>query len=236
MATSRRFTKDLQKFLESNFEKDGIFIHVDEANLLHIKAMIVGNEGTPYEDGFHFFDINVPETYPMDPPKVKYMTGDGRTRFNPNLYVEGKVCLSIINTWSGPKWSPIMTFGQVLLSIKSMILIENPLTNEPGYENTGREQIEIYNKFIRHQNLKVACFEQLLRVPHGFEMFENHMFAHFGTRQTKIHERILSLKDTENNARLHLDYGSVNCLTNYNHIESLFAQVSQKMSEMTSTT
>lgn len=228
MAISRRFTKDLHKFLESNFERDGIFIHVDEANLLHIKAMIIGNEGTPYEDGFHFFDINVPETYPMDPPKVKYMTGDGRTRFNPNLYVEGKVCLSIINTWSGPKWSPIMTFGQVLLSIKSMILIENPLTNEPGYENTSRDQIEIYNKFIRHQNLRVACLEQLLRVPPGFEVFEPHMVEYFQAKKSRIFERITQLKDTEDNLRLHLDYGSVNCLTNYDHVKGLYEQVEQK--------
>jgi hypothetical protein len=28
-------------------------------------------------------------------------TGGGRCRFNPNLYAGGKVCLSILGTWSG---------------------------------------------------------------------------------------------------------------------------------------
>ena len=36
-------------------------------------------------------------------------TGEGRVRFNPNLYHAGKVCLSILNTWHGrpeEKWNP----------------------------------------------------------------------------------------------------------------------------------
>jgi hypothetical protein len=27
-------------------------------------------------------------------------------RFNPNLYINGKVCLSLLGTWSGPSWNP----------------------------------------------------------------------------------------------------------------------------------
>ena len=62
--------------------------------------MIVGPEGTPYQHGFYFFDVQFSDTYPMKPPYVSFKTGDGRVRFNPNLYVEGKVCLSILGTWS----------------------------------------------------------------------------------------------------------------------------------------
>lgn len=29
-------------------------------------------------------------------------TGGGKVRFNPNLYNNGKVCLSLLGTWSGP--------------------------------------------------------------------------------------------------------------------------------------
>lgn len=60
-------------------------------------------------------------------------TGGGLTRFNPNLYADGKVCLSILGTWQGPGWQPgKSTLMQVLLSIQGMIFVPEPYFNEPG--------------------------------------------------------------------------------------------------------
>ena len=60
-------------------------------------------------------------------------------RFNPNLYADGKVCLSLLGTWHGgdasEKWDPAHSnLSQVILSIQGMILIPDPTFNEPGYE------------------------------------------------------------------------------------------------------
>ena len=45
-------------------------------------------------------------------------------RFNPNLYNCGKVCLSLLGTWSGPGWDPkTSTLLQVLISIQSLIMV-----------------------------------------------------------------------------------------------------------------
>ena len=92
------------------FEKQGIYVHFDENNTKFCYIMIYGPEkkydyfaekeiDTPYYGGFYFFSIDYPINYPYSPPKFKYMTNDGITRFNPNLYINGKVCLSILNTW-----------------------------------------------------------------------------------------------------------------------------------------
>ena len=65
-------------------------------------------------------------------------TGGGTVRFNPNLYNCGKVCLSLLGTWSGQDgetWNKdTSTFLQVLVSIQSLILVEDPYFNEPGWE------------------------------------------------------------------------------------------------------
>jgi hypothetical protein len=47
--------------------------------------------------------------------QVQFLTtGGGQVRFNPNLYNCGKVCLSLLGTWSGPSWQPgISTLLQV---------------------------------------------------------------------------------------------------------------------------
>ena len=71
-------------------------------------VLMFGPEGTPYYKGSFFFEINFSPNHPFKSPHVKFLTYDGKVRFHPNLYVEGKVCLSILGTWSGPSWSPMI--------------------------------------------------------------------------------------------------------------------------------
>lgn len=54
----------------------------------------------------------------------------------------GKVCLSLLGTWQGPAWKPHKsTMLQVLVSIQGMILVADPIKNEPGYDKTGEHQV-----------------------------------------------------------------------------------------------
>ena len=58
-------------------------------------------------------------------------TGGGSVRFNPNLYNSGKVCLSILGTWSagsqGEGWNAgLSTFLQVAISIQSLVFVPEP--------------------------------------------------------------------------------------------------------------
>ncbi|KAJ0110923.1 hypothetical protein Patl1_02251 [Pistacia atlantica] len=55
--------------------------------------------GTPYHDGLFVFDCLFPPSYPNEPPMVYYYSGG--LRLNPNLYECGKVCLSLLGTWTG---------------------------------------------------------------------------------------------------------------------------------------
>ena len=96
--------------------------------------MIAGPEGTPYAGGLFEFDCFIPLEYPHNPPLFHLRTtGGGTVRFNPNLYHNGKVCLSLLGTWPGrpeEQWSAKSTLLQVLVSIQSMILVELPYFNE----------------------------------------------------------------------------------------------------------
>lgn len=119
---------------------------VDENRVDCLKALIIGPEGTPYENGCFIFDIFLPLSYNQTCPLVKTMTTNGgKFRYNPNLYAHGvsgatelrltrqKVCLSLPGTWAGPGWiAGHSTLLQVLISIQSLILCEEPYLNEPG--------------------------------------------------------------------------------------------------------
>ena len=116
-------------------DTSSVMVCIDEDRPDCLKAMIVGPAGTPYENGLFEFDIFLPADYPNSPPKVILVTtGCGQIRFNPNLYAEGKVCLSLLGTWRGPGWHPKCTLLQVLISIQSLILVDEPFFNEPGFE------------------------------------------------------------------------------------------------------
>ena len=114
----------------------------EDSNVRYVKALIIGPPGTPYEYGFFDFAIHFTSTYPTHPPKVTAKTTNGgRTRFNPNIYANGKVCLSILGTWrgeSGENWSSAHGLESVLLSIQSL-MASNPYENEPGFENARTE-------------------------------------------------------------------------------------------------
>ena len=71
--------------------------------------MMLGPTSTPYEDGLFFFEIQLPNDYPVTPPRVHYLAYC-TDRLNPNLYEDGKVCVSLLGTWTGRVWFRILSF------------------------------------------------------------------------------------------------------------------------------
>lgn len=111
----------------------GIYYVMDGDTMTKGYALIEGPENTPYEGCLLLFSVLFPNDYPFSPPRVLFLTTDYKTRFHPNLYVDGKVCLSILGTYSGPSWSGTQSLSTVLLSIQGL-LDNNPLSHEPAYE------------------------------------------------------------------------------------------------------
>jgi ubiquitin-conjugating enzyme E2 Z len=145
----------------------GIYYEPDEVNGRRGYAMIIGPEGTPYAFCPLFFTFSLPSDYPFSSPAVTFVTTDGATRFHPNLYVGGKVCLSILGTWSGPSWAAVMTISTVLSSIQSL-LEPNPIVNEPGWEKftLENERARSYSEYVQHA-LVSHSLRSLIRLKKG---------------------------------------------------------------------
>lgn len=96
---------------------NGIFVRHDKERVDVWKICIMGSEGTPYAHGAFVYDCYFDDNYPNRPPKFTIKTtGGDSVRFNPNLYANGKVCLSLLGTW-GDNWSLNSTMFQILLSV-----------------------------------------------------------------------------------------------------------------------
>lgn len=132
----QRLHKELRYLPEQLLQhpSSSAWVRYDSDMPQYIQAAITGPQGTPYESGIFLFDVYCPDAYPQIPPKVTFLTtARGKVRFSPNLYTDGKVCLSLLGTFDGPRWDPASSLYQVLMSIQGMILgVAHPLFNEPG--------------------------------------------------------------------------------------------------------
>uniref|UniRef100_A0A8R1HU69 UBC core domain-containing protein n=1 Tax=Caenorhabditis japonica TaxID=281687 RepID=A0A8R1HU69_CAEJA len=165
---------------------NSIYVCYDEGRVDIIKVLISGPDDTPYANGLFEFDIFFPTGYPFAPPKCAFLTtGSGNVRFNPNLYNDGKICLSILGTWEGrpeEKWNPYCSLMQVLVSIQGLIFVKDPYFNEPGFERyqgteRGDEYSRKYNLQIEHATLNYAIREQLRKPSEHFkEVIEKHLW------------------------------------------------------------
>ncbi|KAK2959204.1 putative Ubiquitin-conjugating enzyme E2 Z [Blattamonas nauphoetae] len=177
-----------------------VFVRVDENCAQLIKAVISGPEDTPYESGLFEFDIFLNSGFPTQPPQVIITTtGNGTVRFNPNLYSDGKVCLSLLGTWSGDageSWNPVhSTLIQVFVSIQALILVDHPFFNEPGYESSyntdeGRKQDRSYNNNIRRQTVQWAMIDQIQKAQSGNTEFADVILAHFRVKKDIILKKV----------------------------------------------
>jgi baculoviral IAP repeat-containing protein 6 len=166
-----------------------VLIRVDEGSVLAWRYAITGPPHTPYANAFLTFDLACPSNYPhASPHSLITSRGGGRVRFGPNLYSNGKVCLSLLGTWAGPGWTPTSTIYQVILSLQALILTRTPLENEPGYgppsdsteDTLGYHYLRCitYNFDVRLGTLLVGILQPLQRPPPSFATAAALHFAH----------------------------------------------------------
>lgn len=167
--TIQRLIKDITQLKDDELE--GIYYRHDEDDILSGKALIIGPPGTPYAGGYYLFTFRFPFDYPHSPPIVKFYTNDGLTRMHPNLYKNGKVCLSILNTWSGDSWTGCQTIASVLLTIQS-ILTNNPLLNEPGISKFHPDFYK-YSEIVRYKNIILSMLKVVQNKDNEFYNFDD---------------------------------------------------------------
>ena len=119
--------KDIVDIIKHPLTEQGIYYTHDSDNFLKGYAMVIGRM-IALPNGAYFFKFKFPTNYPFSPPKLTYLTNDGHTRFHPNLYRNGKVCISILNTWRGEQWTSCQSIRSYCMLIT--LLDNKPLLNE----------------------------------------------------------------------------------------------------------
>ena len=230
----KRLQKDIVDIIKNPLTEHGIYYTHDDSDMLKGYAVIFGPSDTIYRYGAYMFEFNFPTNYPMSPPKLNYLTNDGSTRFHPNLYRNGKVCLSVLNTWRGEGWTSCQTIRSVLLILVTLFH-NKPLLNEPGITEKHRSFVP-YNKIITYRNVEhsmLNLFSSGLK-PNAQPIYLSWFFSFYkkyiNERKDEIIEYIENLiKDEEYNGSFSTSIYGLSCKTNYPVLLSKFKKVVTKL-------
>eukprot|EP00037_Helgoeca_nana_P031990 m.411592 g.411592 ORF g.411592 m.411592 type:complete len:246 (+) comp28698_c0_seq1:193-930(+) len=115
---------------------EGVSVNLGEDDDLFLwNVAIFGPPETIYTGGYFKAQLSFPKTYPFSPPEMKFVP----SLFHPNVYADGKICISILHppgddAMSGElaseRWSPAQRIRTILLSVIS--LLNEPNTSSPA--------------------------------------------------------------------------------------------------------
>ena len=225
--SKKRLQKDIVDIIKNPLCDNGIYYAHDVENMLKGYAVILGPDDTIYRYGAYCFEFTFPSNYPFSPPKLKYLTNDNETRFHPNLYRNGKVCISILNTWKGEQWTSCQTIKSILLMLVTL-LHNKSLLNEPGIRES-HSSFSVYHEIITYKNLEIAILRNLKKNMINVgkcSCFLPIYKKYIKENKSKIIEYINELKNkNKKKEKLHARIYNMSCLKDYKKLHNEFTEI-----------
>ena len=221
----KRLLKDVIDIMKNPLKDNGIYYQHNQENMLKGHALVIGPEDSLYNYGYYLFEFNFSKEYPFKPPKVVYLTNEHDIRFHPNLYRNGKVCLSLLNTWRGEQWTSCQTIRTILLNLVTLFH-NKPLLNEPGIKEDYR-YFKDYNRIIKFSNYNTAVLSVLKDkiYKNVSDKFKDIIIENYFKNKDKILEHLKTLKNSEKKEILTIGiYSRMTCNIDYNKLYNKFLE------------
>ncbi|XXH00061.1 hypothetical protein Hte_006403 [Hypoxylon texense] len=115
-------------------------------------GLIVVNPDSAFDGGYFKAEMTFTEEYPYQPPTFRFLV----PIYHPNVYPDGKLCISILHTpgedmtsgeEASERWSPLQGVESVLRSV--LLLLDDPEINSPANVDASvmyRDNRPEYNK------------------------------------------------------------------------------------------
>ncbi|KEZ44330.1 hypothetical protein SAPIO_CDS3304 [Scedosporium apiospermum] len=124
-SAAKRLLKELERWAAESKDETGIerLGPPNDEDLLTWEAVINGKGvGGGYDEGRWLLTIKIPASYPIEPPKVEFVT----PIVHPNIALAtGEICLDLLKT----AWTPTYTILEVVRAIR--MLLSCPETESP---------------------------------------------------------------------------------------------------------
>ncbi len=116
---------------------------IDDNDFYKWSVCFTGPEDSIYEGGFFKAVLTFPGDFPQSPPEMKFIT----EMWHPNIYTDGKVCISILHNpgvdefnpqeKAEERWRPVLGVEAILISVISMLM--DPNCDSPANIDAGVE-------------------------------------------------------------------------------------------------
>ncbi|TSM04914.1 Ubiquitin-conjugating enzyme E2 T [Bagarius yarrelli] len=90
MQRNSRLKRELQML--STEPPPGVSCWQLDGKVEELQAQIVGGANTPYDGGLFTVEIKIPDRYPFEPPKMRFLT----PIYHPNIDNAGRICLDVL--------------------------------------------------------------------------------------------------------------------------------------------
>lgn len=116
MSLPKRIVKETQRL--NSEPVPGITAVPHSDNLRYFDVTLDGPIDTPYEGGVFKLELFLPQDYPMEAPRLRFLT----KIYHPNIDRLGRICLDILKE----RWSPAQQIRTTLLSVQALLSAPNP--------------------------------------------------------------------------------------------------------------
>ena len=115
-----RVTREMEML--SREPPPGVCAWARDDRIDQLLAQIVGAEETPFHDGIFLLEVSVPDRYPFEPPKVRFLT----PIHHPNIDSGGRICLDTLKMPPKGSWTPSLNLSTVLTTVRLLMSRPNP--------------------------------------------------------------------------------------------------------------
>ncbi|KAI0299604.1 ubiquitin-conjugating enzyme/RWD-like protein [Russula brevipes] len=129
-ARLRRVNKEIADC--KNDKSSNINIDLIDNSPFHLRGSFEGPQDTPYQGGHFEVDIAIPDSYPFQPVKMKFLT----KVYHPNISsASGAICLDILkDAWSPPRAN----------DPQDAEVAKHYMTSRTSFEDTARYWTHVY--------------------------------------------------------------------------------------------
>ncbi|KAJ7331836.1 hypothetical protein JRQ81_014016 [Phrynocephalus forsythii] len=162
----------------------GITCWQNESRIGDLQAQILGSANTPYERGIFDLEVVVPERYPFEPPKMRFLT----PIYHPNIDSSGRICLDVLRLPPKGSWRPSLNIATLLTSIQ--LLMNEPNPDDPLMADISSEYKYDKQAFLRNARQWTEKYAtqttKVLETPDEVNLqSETNPSKHFGVSQKR---------------------------------------------------
>jgi len=171
-AAAKLLQQQLKKLLSEPVEGFAAEIP-DDSNMYNWRIYLEGPKDTLYEGGIFQLSMTFPKDYPMAPPELQFLSDF----WHPNVYADGKVCISILHPpgedeLSGERpeerWLPTQSVATIMLSVISML--SDPNFSSPANVDASvqwRKDLSGFKRKLKEIIAKASAeFDGHITIPH----------------------------------------------------------------------